>query len=24
MPEGKNKEFVVTLDYAKSKIDKAV
>ena len=24
MPEGENKEFVVTLDYAKSKIDKAV
>ena len=24
MPEGQNKEFVVTLDYAKSKIDKAV
>jgi ATP-dependent Clp protease ATP-binding subunit ClpX len=23
MPEGQNKEFVVTLDYAKSKIDKA-
>jgi ATP-dependent Clp protease ATP-binding subunit ClpX len=24
MPEGENKEFAVTLDYAKSKIDKAV
>ena len=22
MPEGENKEFVVTIDYAKSKIDK--